>query len=162
MAFLPCHLWHHSGHRAVLSHATICRLRWTFVRAGGSQVERKPLLLKASEFQHLFEEGPTEKIYQGTPMTGLGEAQQGKILQEWARKVLEEKYPETEILKSRIRVMQQWKPSGKTSSRIRFLDGWPEGRDQEHEAGVGLNSQTLGSAFSSCQDFWCRAKGGCL
>ena len=60
-------------------------------------VERKPLVLKASEFQHLFEEGPTEKVYANTPVSGLSQAQQGKILQEWARKVLQEKNPGTVI-----------------------------------------------------------------
>ena len=127
MAFLPCHRWYHlSGHRAVLSHATICRLRWTFVRAGGTQlpvIERKPLLLKASEFQHLFEEGPTEKIYQGTPMSGLGQAQQGKILQEWARKVLEEKYPKTEILDPESGLCSNGSLRGRNQAEYDFLMG---------------------------------------
>ena len=126
MAFLPCHLCHHSGHRAVLSHATICRWRWTFVRAGGTQlpvVERKPLLLKASEFQHLFEEGPTEKIYQGTRISGLGQAQQGKILQEWARKVLEDKYPETEILDPESGLCSNGSLRGRHQAEYDFLMG---------------------------------------
>ena len=75
-AFLPCHLSRHLNHcRAILNHGKISWSRWTFVRAGSTQlplVERKPLMLKASEFQHLFEEGPTERIYAGTPVSGLG------------------------------------------------------------------------------------------
>ena len=102
MAFLPCHVRRtFRFSRAGLNHATVSRSGWTFVRGSGTQlpvVERKPLVLKASQFQHLFEEGPTEKVYADTPVSGLGQAQQGKILQEWARKVLQEKNPETEIL----------------------------------------------------------------
>ena len=56
------------------------------------------MVLKASEFQHLFEEGPTEKIYAGTPVSHLGQAQQGKVIEEWARKVLQEKNPKAEVL----------------------------------------------------------------
>ena len=149
MAFLPCHRWYHlSGHRAVLSHATICRLRWTFVRAGGTQlpvVERKPLLLKASEFQHLFEEGPTEKIYQGTPMSGLGQAQQGKTLQEWARKVLEEKYPETEILDPESGLCRNGSLRGRNQAEYDFLMG---GRRVEiKSARLGWNSTRWGVQF---------------
>ena len=55
------------------------------------------LVLKASEFQHLFQEGPREKIYAGTPISGLGETQQGKMVEEWARAVLQERNPGTEI-----------------------------------------------------------------
>ena len=102
MASLSCHLWRHlSGCRAVLNHAPVFRSRYTVVRTGSTQVplaERRPLVLKASEFRHLFEEGPTEKIYAGTPLSGLGQTQQGMAVEEWARKVLQEKNPEAEIL----------------------------------------------------------------
>ena len=61
-------------------------------------VERNPLVLKASEFQHLFEEGPTEKAYASTAVRSLRQYQLGTICQEWARKVLQEKHSETAIL----------------------------------------------------------------
>ena len=70
------------------------------MRAGSAQlpqVGRKPLVLKASEFQHLFEEGPTEIIYAGTPLKGMGQAQQGKVIEKWAREILQATNPETEI-----------------------------------------------------------------
>ena len=102
MGFLSSHLWRHlSGSRAVVTHAPVFRPRYTVVRTSSAQVplaERRPLVLKASEFRHLFEEGPTEKIYAGTPLSGLGQTQQGKAAEEWARKVLQEKNPEAEIL----------------------------------------------------------------
>ena len=55
--------------RAGLNHAVASWSRWKFVRWSSPQlpvVERKPLVLKASEFQHLFEEGLTEKVYANT------------------------------------------------------------------------------------------------
>ena len=59
---------------------------------------RKLLILPASEFEHLFEEGPTELVYAGTPVSGLTQNEQGRICQEWAKKVLQEQNPEAEIL----------------------------------------------------------------
>ena len=100
MAFLPCHLLctFRFG-RAGLSQVTWSH--WRFVGAssiGKQVVEWKRLVLKASEFQHLLEEGPTEKVHANTPLAGLGQAQQGRMCQEWARKMLQEKNPEAEIL----------------------------------------------------------------
>ena len=57
-----------------------------------------PLVLKSSQFAHLFEEGPTEAIYRGTPLYGLGHYQQGQLAQEWARSMLREQNPESEML----------------------------------------------------------------
>ena len=71
-------------------------MRWS--TTGLPVVERKPLVLKASKFQHLFEEEPTEKAYAGTAVTGLWQTRQGVVLQKWARKVLNEKNPEIQIL----------------------------------------------------------------
>ena len=100
-AFRPCHLrCMFTFGRAGLNHAVHGWSRWTFVRASSTQlpeVESQPLVLKASQFQHLFEEGPTEKVYTNTPVAALGQTQQGKLLQEWAKTVLQEKYPEIEI-----------------------------------------------------------------
>ena len=73
-------------------------MRWTSPQLPA--VERRPLILKASEFQHLFEEGPTEKVYANTPVSGLSQAQQGKMVEVWARKVLQKKNPETKIADS--------------------------------------------------------------
>ena len=69
------------------------------MRARCSQlpVERRPLVLKATEIQHFFQEGPTEQVYANTPLAGLGQAQQGKILQEWAKGVLQKRNPQAEI-----------------------------------------------------------------
>ena len=83
-----------------MNHAVASWSRCKFVRWSSLQllvVEREPLVLKASEFQHLFEDGPTEKVYANTPVSGLSQAQQGKLLQEWARKVLQDKNPGTVI-----------------------------------------------------------------
>ena len=69
MAFLPCHVSRHLNHcRSIPTRGKISWSRWTFLRRSSTQlavVERKPLVLKASEFQHLFEEGPREKIFAG-------------------------------------------------------------------------------------------------
>ena len=86
--------------RAAEKHLVVNWSRCAFVRARCSQlpvVERRPLVLKATEFQHLFKEGPTEQVYAHTPVAGLGQTQQGKILQEWAKGVLQKQNPQAEI-----------------------------------------------------------------
>ena len=126
-AFLPCHLrCSFRFSRAGLNNAVLGWSRWTFVRGCSTQVpvvERKPLLLKASEFRHLFELGPTEKIYAGTAVSGLGQAQQGKILQEWARKVLQEKNPKTEILDPESGLRSNGSLRGRHQAKYDFLMG---------------------------------------
>ena len=101
MALLPYHLGCSLRlNRAGEKHLVVNWSRWAFVRARCSQlpvVERRPLVLKAAEFQHFFEEGPTEQVYANTPLAGLGQTQQGKILQEWAKGVLQEQNPQSEI-----------------------------------------------------------------
>ena len=57
-----------------------------------------PLVLKSSQFPHLFEEGRTEAIYRSTPFHGLGHYQQGQLAQDWARRVLQEQNPESKFL----------------------------------------------------------------
>ena len=97
MALLSGHLLRHLNH---CRHGQILWSNWTLATTGSTQlpqVGRKPLVPKASEFQHLFEEGPTENIYAGTPLKGMGQAQQGKMVEEWARRVLQAKNPQTEI-----------------------------------------------------------------
>ena len=54
--------------------------------------------MQSSEFKHLFEEGPTELAYAGTPVGGLTQHAQGSMCQAWARKVLQEQNPDAEIL----------------------------------------------------------------
>ena len=60
-AFLPGYLrYTFTVSRGGLNNAVLGWSRWTFVRASSSglpMVERKPLVLEASEFQHLFELG---------------------------------------------------------------------------------------------------------
>ena len=53
--------------------------------------------LKSSEFDHLFEEGPTEAIYAGTPVESLSQHEQGKLCKEWTRHKLQELNPASEI-----------------------------------------------------------------
>ena len=93
MAFLPCQLHGTvSFSRAGLNHTTVSWSRSRFVRSSGSgllMMKRNLFVLQAADFQHLFEEGPTEKVYTSTPLAGLGQAQQGKFCEEWARKVLQ-------------------------------------------------------------------------
>ena len=77
--------------------AKVCWERRCFLshnRANGTA----PLALKSSQFAHLFEEGPTEAIYRGTPLYGMGQYQQGQLAQDWARRVLQEQHPESQIL----------------------------------------------------------------
>ena len=72
MAWPSFHVMRHLSCRgAVLNRESVLGLRWGCVATGNIQlqvVERKPLVLKASEFQHFFEVGPTEKVYAGTPV----------------------------------------------------------------------------------------------
>ena len=72
MALLPNHLFRClTGCGAVLTHGTVSWYRSTLVgqcSALLADVEQKPLVLKALEFQHLFEEGPTEKAYASTQL----------------------------------------------------------------------------------------------
>ena len=59
---------------------------------------RRVLVLPFSEFEHLFEDGPTELVYVGTPVSGLTQHEQGRVCQEWAKKVLQEKHLDAEML----------------------------------------------------------------
>ena len=100
MALLPHHLRCSLRlSRAPENHLVVNWSWWAFVRARCSQlpVERRPLVLKATEFQHFFQEGPTEKVYANTPLAGLGQTQQGKIFQEWAKGLLQKQNPQAEI-----------------------------------------------------------------
>ena len=125
MAWPSCHVMRHLRCRgAVLNRASVLGLRWGCVATGSIQlpvVERKPLVLKASEFQHFFEEGPTEKVYAGTPMSGLGQNQQGKAVQEWARKALQEKNPEAEILDPQLGTCCNGMTRGRNMALYDFL-----------------------------------------
>ena len=67
----------------------------------GQRVARTVLVLPSSEFEHLFEEGPTElayAAYAGTPAGRIKKHEQGRIGKAWAKKVLREKNPKSEIL----------------------------------------------------------------
>lgn len=67
-------------------------------KRSNERLARSVLVLLASEFEHLREEGPTELAYAGTPVSGLTQHSQGIICQEWARKVLKERHLRPEIL----------------------------------------------------------------
>ena len=62
------------------------------------RLARRVLVLPSSEFEHLFQEGPTELAYAGTPAGRITKNEQGRIGQAWARKVLQEQNPKSEIL----------------------------------------------------------------
>ena len=64
----------------------------------GQRLARRALVLPSSEFEHLFEEGPTELAYAGTPAGRIKKNEQGRIGKAWARKVLQEQNPKSEIL----------------------------------------------------------------
>ena len=64
----------------------------------GQRLARRVLVLPSSEFEHLFEEGPTELAYAGTPAGRIKKYEQGRLGRAWARKVLREKNPKSEIL----------------------------------------------------------------
>ena len=83
-----------------LSQAKFCWQRSIFAKGFSSQPSRPvsaPLVLKASRFAHLFEEGPTEAIYRGTPLEGLPQYLQGRLAEAWARSVLQEQNPDCVI-----------------------------------------------------------------
>ena len=99
MTFLPSRFLFRRvvSNRAVLIPAQTAWSKYNILRTVCTQLlpaVAAPLLLKASEFQHLFQEGPTEAIYNNTPVRALGQQQQGELLQEWARRVLQEKNPQ--------------------------------------------------------------------
>ena len=58
---------------------------------------RKVLVLPSSEFEHLFEKGPTEKAYASTPVCDLRQYEQGRTCQQWAKGVLQKQNPQAEI-----------------------------------------------------------------
>ena len=58
---------------------------------------RKVLVLPASEFEHLFKAGLTEMAYAVTPVSGLTQHDQGRICHEWARMVLQQPNPDTQM-----------------------------------------------------------------
>ena len=67
-------------------------------RGSKKGLARRVLVLQSSEFEHLFEEGPTELAYAGTLIQDLSQYEQGMMCQKWARKVLQEQNPEATIL----------------------------------------------------------------
>ena len=79
-----------------LTQRTACCYIRNFSTLLSTQIST-PLVLKASQFPHLFEEGPTETIYQGTLLEGLSPRAQGKLAEDWARRVLHEQNPGSEI-----------------------------------------------------------------
>lgn len=88
-----------SGSRVTLSHAKweSCR----FFQPGSTPLPAlatAPLVLKSSQFVHLFEEGLTESIYAGSPVARINHYEQGKLCQEWAKHILQKQNPESEIL----------------------------------------------------------------
>ena len=56
-------------------------------------------------------------------MSGLGQAQQGKILQEWARKMLKEKHPEAAILDPETGLCRNGSLRGRHQAEYDFLMG---------------------------------------
>ena len=89
------------SNRAVLIRAETSWPKCNFQRTNCAQLSAiagQPLVLKASAFGHLFEPGPTEAIYSNTPVRALGQQQQGELLQEWARRMLQEKNPRLAFL----------------------------------------------------------------
>ena len=64
----------------------------------GQRLARRVLVLPSSEFEHLFEEGPTELAYAGTLAGRIKKNEQGRIGKAWARKVLQEQNPKSDIL----------------------------------------------------------------
>ena len=85
MALLPSGLFRAcSRNLALLNFAQVRRTSSGLTRASCRELpvfEQRPLVLKASEFQHLFEQGQTEKAYAHTPVRCLSQPQQGQLLQ---------------------------------------------------------------------------------
>ena len=95
MAFLSLRLTFHGLTRTAAFHSIMTGVN-TFSTQASTQIST-PLVLKFSQFAHLLE-GPTEAIYRGTPLASLSQNVQGKLCQAWARRVLQEQNPESEIL----------------------------------------------------------------
>ena len=101
------------------------------------------MVLRASLFEHLFEHGPTENVYTNTPVSGLGQSQQGKILQEWARKVLEEQSPNATMLDPEPGTCCNGSRRGSLPSRAQFSPGRSKGGSKERPNGLAFNNKML-------------------
>ena len=146
MALLPYHLRCSLRlNRAAENHLVVNWSRWAFVRSRCSQlpVERRPLVLKATEFQHFFEEGPTEKVYASTPLAGLGQNQQGKMVEEWAKGVLQKQNPHAEISDPEPRICRDGSRRGAHREEYDFLMG-----------GCRVEVKSSRMAWSSTERLW--------
>ena len=106
-------------------------------------------MLSSSEFEQLFEEGPSELIYTGTPVSGLTPYAQGKLCQEWARKLLQEKNPTVEILDPEVELCCNGTRRGPGKNTYDFRFGG--GRVKVKSAKMGWDSaiQRWGLRFRS-------------
>ena len=87
----------------------------------GQRVARRVLVLPSSEFEHLLQEGPTELAYAGTPAASIKNNAQGRLCQEWARKVLQEKNPEAEIVDAECGTCRDGRRRGTNTTSYDFL-----------------------------------------
>ena len=94
--------WRRSKVRTFCSETNWLTTKWStvcFCLAGlglkqrGQRLARRVLVLPSSEFEHLFQEGPTELAYAGTPAGRIKKNEQGRIGRAWAGEVLQEKNP---------------------------------------------------------------------
>ena len=146
MALLPYHLRCSLRlSRAAENHLVVNWWRWAFVRARCSQlpVERRPLVLKATEFQYFFEEGPTEQVYANTPIAGLGQNQQGKMVEEWAKGVLQKQNPHAEISDPEPGICRDGSRRGAHREEYDFLMG-----------GCRVEIKSSRMAWSSTERLW--------
>ena len=129
MALLPSGLFRAcSRNLALLNFAQVRRTSSGLTRASCRELpvfEQRPLVLKASEFQHLFEQGQTQKAYAHTPVRCFSQPQQGQLLQEWAAKVLQRQHPEAEILDPEPGTCCNGSRRGRHQAEYDFLMGGP-------------------------------------
>ena len=109
------------------------------------RLARRVLVLPASVFEHLFEEGPAELAYAGTPVSGLTQHEQGRICQEWARKLLQEQNPLTQT--------QMFDPEPQTFCKGRKSGSYQAGYDYDFLMGgrrVEIKSQPQWYVHFAC------------
>ena len=87
------------------------------------RLAQRVLVLSSSEFEQFFEEGPGELAYAGTPFSGLTQHEQGRMCQEWGRKVLQEQNPEVEIVDPELEQCCNGVKRGRNQASYDFLLG---------------------------------------
>ena len=131
--------------RAALNHAKTTWQSCQLFKATSAQLPgltTDPLQLRSSHFAHLLEDGPAEAIYASSPAAWMNQQDQGKLCQEWAKRMLQQQNPESLILDPEVGRCTNGSSRGRHRAPYDFL---MDGRRVEVKS-----SRLLWNTRSSC------------